>query len=349
MARHFKTKHRVLYTKILPLIKKPYVEPVKLRTSSTWVKKYSTEVGENRHKCDLCENILKMPKAHGNFKRHIRLKHPEIYQVETEFEARAEKEEGAQNMEPEYDVEYIEEALESEDGVVEEHIEDLKENAKNAPDVETSGSPVPEAIEYQDVGNLDSQPELKDYGDIEHIFENDPELEDKIKWLAQRVVPGKRGNALTCVWNFFKAVEANQAYTCIFCYKEIRIFPFSCSNLKRHLATKHKKQFKLLVKYAPEFKKKGVASLTKLLEQSNRSNDVTKSFEASYFEGQGESRFKCRSCDEVIECKDSNSLVLFKHIHDKHGEEVISQLKDNVDDDEEFSVLFVKKKDLELL
>lgn len=42
-------------------------------------------------------------------------------------------------------------------------------------------------------------------------------------------------------------------------------------------------------------------------------------------------------------------MVLFKHIHDKHGDEVISRLKDNVDEDEEFSVLFVRKKDLELL
>lgn len=122
-------------------------------------------------------------------KRHIRLKHPDVYEMEMQQFEKSKKQANNEDAELESNEEYIEEVLETEEEYLEEHIEE-SDNTSKAKFV-TSGSPVSEEIEYQDVDNLDTEWETKDYGDIEYISDTDPELEGKIKWLAQRVVPGK--------------------------------------------------------------------------------------------------------------------------------------------------------------
>ncbi|XP_068626119.1 uncharacterized protein [Battus philenor] len=355
MVRHFKTKHQSLYVKVQPLIKRKtdIVRPV-LRTSSFWVKKYCTNMGNSQYQCDICQKILKMPRAHGNMKRHIKLKHPEIYEMENQLML-IDSEPTSINVKDNSDFN-VEEVLLEQDEVLEEAEEYLEEydieesnvESKSMPEIDAIEDPSPEEIAYQNVDDLDTESDTNDFGDIDYLSEKDPDYESKVKWLAQRIVPGKR-KTKACTWNFFNIVEENHIYSCIFCQKDVAIVPFSSSNLKRHLRINHKRAFNIIAKYGPEFRNKNANSLKKFIESGKPADDFTKSFEKSYFETQADNKFKCKSCEEIIELQEQDSVMLFKHIYEKHSDEVISHIKDNVDDDEEFSVLFVKKKDLQVL
>ncbi|CAG4934011.1 unnamed protein product [Parnassius apollo] len=355
MVRHFKTRHRALYLKIQPLIQEKTQSNPHTRFTSErcWVKKYCTAIGKNENQCSICQKVLKMPKGqYGNMKRHLRCIHGDIYEKEMQL-LHGQSEDDGRDVENESTTEEEEEVLEQEileqeEEFLEEHIEGEIE-ANSEIDVEGAQSPIPEETAYQDVDHLDTDSETTDFGEIVNLSINDPNLKNKIKWLSQRVVQGKR-KIKTCVWNFFIPVVEHHQYTCIFCHRDISIFPQNSSNLKRHLALKHKEQFNLIKKYAPEYKQGNDGeNLSILLESPKKKDIITKSFEATYFEDQGSNNFKCRSCDEIVNCQDPESLILFQHIHEKHSDEVISHINDTVADDEEFSVLLVKKKDMQIL
>lgn len=142
----------------------------------------------NRHRCNICKRNFKMRPGRGNMPRHIRLMHPEVYQMEMQQKSKNQvKYTNVQDAETDFSEEYIEEVLETEEEYLDEHVEESDNTSKA--ELKASGSP--EAIAYQDIDNLDTEWETKDYGDIEYLSDTDPELEDKIKWLAQRIVPGK--------------------------------------------------------------------------------------------------------------------------------------------------------------
>ncbi|CAK1579137.1 unnamed protein product, partial [Parnassius mnemosyne] len=265
IVRHFKTRHRALYLKIQPLIQKKTQPNTDKRSTGRprpcWVRKYCTTVGENKNQCSICQKVLKMPKGlYGNMKRHIRSKHSNIYEMEMQ-QLHGQSDDDGKDVENESTTEEEEEVLEEEileqevleqdEEFLEEHIEgEIEMNSKN--DTEGAQSPIPEETAYQDVDNLDTDSETNDFGEIGHLSISDPNLKNKIKWLSQRVVQGKR-KIKTCVWNFFIPVVENQLYTCIFCHRDISIFPQNSSNLKRHLVVKHTEQFNLIKKYAPEY------------------------------------------------------------------------------------------------
>ncbi|CAK1579138.1 unnamed protein product [Parnassius mnemosyne] len=224
-----------------------------------------------------------MPKGlYGNMKRHIRSKHSNIYEMEMQ-QLHGQSDDDGKDVENESTTEEEEEVLEEEileqevleqdEEFLEEHIEgEIEMNSKN--DTEGAQSPIPEETAYQDVDNLDTDSETNDFGEIGHLSISDPNLKNKIKWLSQRVVQGKR-KIKTCVWNFFIPVVENQLYTCIFCHRDISIFPQNSSNLKRHLVVKHTEQFNLIKKYAPEYNQENKGgTLSTLLDPPKKRKDT---------------------------------------------------------------------------
>lgn len=56
----------------------------------------------------------------------------------------------------------------------------------------------------------------------------------------------------TCLWNFFECVEG-MTYRCMFCSRQIAISHLrGVGNLRRHVMRIHKKQYEVIVKYAPD-------------------------------------------------------------------------------------------------
>ncbi|XP_014361067.2 uncharacterized protein LOC106712906 [Papilio machaon] len=385
MVRHYKLKHQFDFVNTETKKKeKPCSGSGK--KPSPW-SKYSIEVGENKFKCVMCSNVLNMPKAHGNLKRHIKFKHPRVYERETkenlksllkqfgvnsEMEALKIMKENEEPLETdmalgeaEYLEEYIDEEIiddetaatvtsdsDKEKNLMEEgeHVgKDLIVEAdllsKKKPGPNEDESPIVHEITYRDDDKI-----LK-IGNFEYVSEDDEKFEEKIKWLADRAVPGRRFFR-TRIWNFFNEIKRNQLYECKICRRKLAGWTGSSSNLKRHLALKHARAFEIITN-SPNFKKIPQGTIDKLEKYIIASKEKT--FETSYFVDQGDNNYKCKVCDEVINSDEADSMLLFKHINENHSEEIVGGIEEPVggiaepsDDDQEISVLFVKKKDLQI-
>ncbi|XP_013161555.1 PREDICTED: uncharacterized protein LOC106113372 [Papilio xuthus] len=356
MVRHFKLKHQFDFVK---------TETIK-RKKSCWTRnkpspwtKYSIEVGKNKFKCVMCSYILNMPKAHGNLKRHIKFKHPRIYEKETKENLKALLKQLGVNSEMEaLKIAKDNEELIEQAGNLEKHIDEdivavnttaivtsdsIKEmNPMNKSDSEKkhliSGineNPIVQEITYRDN-------KIEKFGNFEYVNEDDEKFEEKIKWLADRAVPGRR-YFKTRIWNFFNEIKKNHLYECKICRRKLAGWTGSSSNLKRHLALKHAKAFEI-ISNSPNYTKISQGTIDKL-EKCIIASKV-KTLDTSYFVNRGDNNYKCKVCDEMIYSDVPNSMMLFKHINEKHTEEIVGHIEKADSDDPEIRVVFLKKKDL---
>ncbi|KAI5646679.1 FLYWCH zinc finger domain-containing protein [Phthorimaea operculella] len=218
MARHLRTKHPNAYKKVHPFLDK---NPIKgpLRSTSwikgSWGRKYCSRITGHKYKCNMCDTVLSLSNGmFSNMKRHIKSKHPEVYEQEVG---------GGKSDEELSQAEYgsISEARE----YVTEFIEELQKTEYLVDDPDLI---VPEP-------------------DKSFLDENDPDFEAKVKYLVTKPVARKR--ARNCMWNFFNVIEENRLYSCLACNRRVYIFPHSFANMKRHMMTRHKHQYSLMRKY----------------------------------------------------------------------------------------------------
>lgn len=183
---------------------------------SPWAK-YCIEVGENQFQCVMCNNVLNMPKAHGNLKRHIKFKHPKVFERETKeslksfwkqfginSEAEAQKiiKESEEDIEVEEvaigEAEYLEEYMVDETATV---VQSDPENEKNTEEGEPMEGESGERVSKKNydtntdesliVSEVHAVDKIVDFGNLEFVSEDDAKFEEKIKWLADRAIPGK--------------------------------------------------------------------------------------------------------------------------------------------------------------
>ncbi|KAJ2947342.1 hypothetical protein O0L34_g17065 [Tuta absoluta] len=224
MSRHLRTKHPNVYRKAHPFLdKKPIKGP--LRSTSwirgSWGKKYCMKVSGHKYKCNMCDTVLSLSNGmFSNMKRHIKNKHPYVYEQEV----------GGGKSDEEYG--------QAEFGTISEAGEYVTEFVEHPDTTEP---------EEDDSAELDSDEILPD---TSFLNENDPDFETKIKYLVTKQVVRKR--ARNCMWNFFNVVEDNRLYTCLACNRRVAIFPHSIANMKRHIMSRHKYQYSLMKKYMSE-------------------------------------------------------------------------------------------------
>ncbi|XP_059053516.1 uncharacterized protein LOC131847855 isoform X2 [Achroia grisella] len=174
--------------------------------------------------------------------------------------------------------------------------ETLIENDKY--NIITEVTPSTDVIDTK-TNNLPNIETVKQYIEIDIISESNPDLERKVKELCRKSTSGMRKNK-SSIWNFFKAIDENRLYACLFCGKVMTILPQVVSNLRRHISLVHKKPYALILKYEEEQEK--MQTSDKLL------NPETEEFDISYFDTDIEGEYKCKLCSTEREAKCGNTL-----------------------------------------
>lgn len=130
-----------------------------------WAKKYCNKIGDRKYQCEICDTILSLPNGlFGNMKRHIRSKHPYVYEQEM-------------NKLVSMGIETIDTPVSETD----EYSEDVKQTAiTKSQETDHDDSAQEEA---------DSESEQVDSGTV--LNEDDPNYEEKIKYFCTKPVLGK--------------------------------------------------------------------------------------------------------------------------------------------------------------
>ncbi|XP_026330534.1 uncharacterized protein LOC113238024 [Hyposmocoma kahamanoa] len=308
MARHLRLKHPKVYRQMqgsLEKRKKPaYERPKSYRC---WVKKYCSKIGDRKYQCDICDKILSLPNGlFGNMKRHIRSKHPYVYDQEVN------------------DLIGIRiETVDTPASDTKEYLEDVEEFTTNKSE---EGGDEDSAQE-----EADSELEQVDSGTV--LNEADPNFEEKIKYFCTKPVSGKK-RASNPMWNFFETIEENHLYMCLGCNKQLSIYPHSIANLKRHIKMKHKKQYEYMMKYLTPRKS--------CIEKADE-EEAPLSFDKYYFDLESEGHYKCKECSEVIQSTEEDQSSLFNHIKDNHPDQILAYQEE---ENAEYNIVILKNDDV---
>ncbi|XP_028174324.1 uncharacterized protein LOC114362937 [Ostrinia furnacalis] len=148
--------------------------------------------------------------------------------------------------------------------------------------------------------------------------QNEAELDlqfvEEIQNICKKTIIG-RSKSKTCIWNFFKRGKDND-YVCMFCSASIKVYANFVSNLKRHLQSRHKKEYLVILSSAP---------ITDSIHQRrNRNNsdscaDISESFVKDNFDRLYNGSYLCKHCQSVFECS-GNLNILHYHVQDNHLE-----------------------------
>ncbi|XP_026330477.1 uncharacterized protein LOC113237975 [Hyposmocoma kahamanoa] len=281
MARHLRLKHPKVYQQMqgsLEKRKKPAYERTK--SLRCWVKKYCSKIGNTKYQCDICDKVLSLPHGlFGNMKRHIRSKHPYVYDQEVN--------------------DLIGIRIETVDTLAsdtKEYLEDVEEFTTNKSE---EGGDEDSAQE-----EADSESEQVDSGTV--LNETDPNFEKKIKYFCTKPVSGKK-RASNPMWNFFETIEKNHLYMCLGCNKQLSIYPHSIANLKRHIKMKHKKQYEYMMKYLTPRK-----SCIETRQKSYRC------WVKKYCSKIGGRKYQCDICDQILSLPLGLFGNMKRHIRSKH-------------------------------
>ncbi|XP_049870806.1 uncharacterized protein LOC126370112 [Pectinophora gossypiella] len=316
MARHLRLKHPKVYRQMHQHLEtKKYSTISKISTSwvkGSWARRYCHRVGEKKYQCNVCSAVLRFPKGlYGNMKRHIRTKHPYVY----------EKEVNQQRS-------YVDVSTGDDENIVAEYLSDYE--------VESKDEESPEKENSNDERGSESDPESTEGKPF--LYDSDPELETKVKYLvSKREIPGRK-RARNCFWNFFNVVVENHRYACLACNRRVAIFPHSIANLKRHIKNKHKRQYNIIMKYLAE-------------NDGDSDKETPISFDKYYFDSEGDD-YKCKECGTVINCSDEEQQALFDHIKDTHPDQILAYQEENVENIENeensqsvaYNVVIIKKE-----
>nr|XP_034828538.1 uncharacterized protein LOC117985858 [Maniola hyperantus] len=143
----------------------------------------------------------------------------------------------------------------------------------------------------------------------------EPSVEEelRIKNICENTVVGTR-LPKSCIWNFFEMIEQDRVYKCSFCQKSVAIYPKSVGNLKRHIATGHKKQYEIILKYGGLETKKMIT-----LAASGAEVPGVSSVEIAFLsvDDDDTGKLKCSRCDTVLECTEEKcDSVLIQHVQE---------------------------------
>ncbi|XP_026330476.1 uncharacterized protein LOC113237974 [Hyposmocoma kahamanoa] len=305
MARHLRLKHPKVYQQMqgsLEKRKKPAYEIPK--SYKCWVKKYCSKIDDGKYQCDICDKILSLPIGRfSNMKRHIRSKHPCVYDQEVN------------------DLIGIRiETVDTPDSDTKEYLEDVEEFTNKSEEEGDENSAQEEA---------DSELERVDSGTV--LNEADPNFEEKIKYFCTKPVSGKK-RASNPMWNFFETIEENHLYMCLGCNKQLSIYPHNIANLKRHIKMKHKKQYEYMMKY-----------LTSRKSCIESEEEAPLSFDKYYFNLESEGQYKCKKCSEVIQSTEEDQSSLFNHIKDNHPDQILAYQEE---ENAEYNIVILKNDDV---
>ncbi|KAJ0177666.1 hypothetical protein K1T71_006539 [Dendrolimus kikuchii] len=328
LRRHIAKKHPSRYDELMRQFKENIsvntrctIKEIKERHAKqqAWIRQYYEEGDNGEYKCNFCALKLQMSLGYlANLKRHIRDLHPKAYKKNLKIITKEKNESNnASEEEIDYLVEYVDmnnlKNTESNAGVLPE--DSSEETDFNKLKSETN----PETLEDHELVSEELQSYSGDSESIKkkselvrEIFDSaedidltsidDPDLENKIKTLCETHVKGKRSS---CIWNFYKVVLQNRMYACLFCNRNIALGRGGIGNLRRHISLKHKKQYKIILKY-DTFKKPSMDE-----KQSDIPSKAKPDGRVSYEIKEGV--FMCRLCDIVLPYKDDKDVVL-KHI-----------------------------------
>ncbi|XP_030030071.2 uncharacterized protein LOC115447218 [Manduca sexta] len=317
-SRHLEKKHPNVYRQYLnerrtsEEVKPPAKDVSESRPWARrgWVKRFLRRLDDRRCECTVCHKVLRMPVGdNSNMKRHVRTKHPFYYQREV----KAYREEQKQKKEIESGqfevIEYLVEDLDSDDPLLStDHlINEIERKETNVTDSDKTDPETENELVDDEVFKDDSDVILNKSIEFVTLSLTDPNIEEKIKELCVKDVAGARSKHKTCFWNFFFEIDDN-LYRCMFCEKDIVIFPKSVANLKRHISIMHRQQFELILKYAPHYDN----CKKKKIPYSDIDDEIKLEFEVLEH-----GCYKCKICSKFILCGD-NSQMLTKHVEEAH-------------------------------
>ncbi|XP_026330535.1 uncharacterized protein LOC113238025 [Hyposmocoma kahamanoa] len=184
----------------------------------------------------------------------------------------------------------------------------------------------------EDSDQEEAESELKQDGSGTVLNEADPNFEEKIKYLCTKPISGRK-RAWNPLWNFFEVIEDNHWYMCLGCHKLISIYPHSVRNLKRHVRTQHKKQYEYMMKY--------LTSRKTCIEKAEE--EAPLSFDKYYFDLESEGQYKCKECSEVIQSTEEDQWSLFNHIKDNHPDQILAYQEE---ENAEYNIVILKNDDV---
>ncbi|XP_059053518.1 uncharacterized protein LOC131847855 isoform X4 [Achroia grisella] len=317
----------------------------KLKTRN-WVTNYCKKIGLIKYQCLVCNEVLRLRKGHfGNMIRHFKCKHYKIFDKETNKRNVTSRKKGSfrvNNNSSEKD-DSTEVSEDNVDVNSSENDTNSSEFPKTTETTITKGvmtksdgtSPEQNVDETEYVISTESNDvtdeDKVEYIEIDMISESNPDMEQIVSALCEKTVLGRRKNK-TCVWNFFKAIDKNRLFACLFCGKTISIFPQSVANLRRHISHVHKKPYDIILKY--EKTQENVNVKVPFTEKSD-----AKDFVNTYFDVEDDGNHNCKICSAVIMTIESDESILFNHIKEDHPDEIMSFVEAPSSSDESLNVI----------
>ncbi|RVE50167.1 hypothetical protein evm_005190 [Chilo suppressalis] len=211
MKRHIRAKHEHIYKKeLLHCISE--LENAKSTNDSNlqWERKYCESIGEKKCKCLICSAVLRLSNGWYNFKRHIKLRHPNIYKKEQTLSDIDNK----SNKEEIYILEYIED-----------------EKLLHEIDYLTTSDDKHEPLTVRETDSKDIDNTNKNSEDLNT---GTRDFNDSIAVLITKRTVNRWG----WVKEYMKNID-ERSKQCLLCSKIVKCSPGSYSNMTRHIKNKH--------------------------------------------------------------------------------------------------------------
>ncbi|XP_023944184.2 uncharacterized protein LOC112050199 isoform X2 [Bicyclus anynana] len=307
-------------------------EVEKRRAHYSWTRKYYVRMNDKFIKCKICRRSYKTNAAStGNVRRHIRVKHNDIYLKETQLPevARNDKSDANESTEDEKESDVVDEPIKitRRDGKIKSWTRKYYQKINDR---------LIMCLICQKFLRMNIHRHIKQRHPAIYLKENPTTVEstavskqdeDMIRNLCEKTSAGTRMSK-SCIWNFFETVEHDRLYKCCFCTKTIVILPKKMHNLKRHISTCHEKEYQLILKYS-----NGDRDVEPSISDDRETASINQvpavtSVEIAFLSIDGTGgRYKCSCCEEIIESTaEEAEAVLIQHVQ-------ICQLKPQDDTD----------------
>ncbi|XP_052739949.1 uncharacterized protein LOC112050199 isoform X3 [Bicyclus anynana] len=302
------------------------------RAHYSWTRKYYVRMNDKFIKCKICRRSYKTNAAStGNVRRHIRVKHNDIYLKETQLPevARNDKSDANESTEDEKESDVVDEPIKitRRDGKIKSWTRKYYQKINDR---------LIMCLICQKFLRMNIHRHIKQRHPAIYLKENPTTVEstavskqdeDMIRNLCEKTSAGTRMSK-SCIWNFFETVEHDRLYKCCFCTKTIVILPKKMHNLKRHISTCHEKEYQLILKYS-----NGDRDVEPSISDDRETASINQvpavtSVEIAFLSIDGTGgRYKCSCCEEIIESTaEEAEAVLIQHVQ-------ICQLKPQDDTD----------------
>ncbi|XP_063827582.1 uncharacterized protein LOC135076979 [Ostrinia nubilalis] len=281
-------KGKEMEHKIKSICKQPVLGKVKGKTC-IW-NFFDLAKGENVYTCTFCsKEIAIFPKNVYNLRRHIKTCHTKEFEIIMKYA-------------PPHD--YLRKFVKLE--IFKNIHQSMDESALTSDEGESDESNFPK--EESVLVSLSAEDETQNEAELDLQFVED------IQNICKKTIIG-RSKSKTCIWNFFKRGKDND-YVCMFCSASVKVYANFVSNLKRHLQSRHKKEYLVILSSAP--------MTDSIHQRRNRNNsdscaDISESFVKDNFDRLYNGSYLCKHCQSVFECS-GNLNILHYHIQDKHLE-----------------------------